>query len=50
MKNKAIYNQMNKSEKEVAKFLKNIGIKWLYEHPVFIWDENRRPRVWVPDF
>jgi len=21
-----------------------------YEQPVFVWDENKRPRVWAPDF
>jgi len=41
---------MTKSEKEVARFLKDIGIKWSYEQPVFVWDENKRPRVWTPDF
>ena len=41
---------MTKSEKEVAKFLKNLGIHWSYEHPIFVWDENKRPRVWAPDF
>ena len=41
---------MSKPEKEVARFLKNIGIQWSYEHPVFVWDENKRPRVWAPDF
>jgi hypothetical protein len=50
IKNKTIYDHMTEYEKEVAIFLKNIGIKWLYEHPVFIWDENKRPRVWAPDF
>jgi len=41
---------MTKPEKEVARFLKNIGIQWSYEHPIFVWDENNRPRVWAPDF
>jgi len=41
---------MTKPEKEVARFLKNIGILWSYEQPVFVWDENKRPRVWTPDF
>ncbi|KYK22872.1 hypothetical protein AYK21_03455 [Thermoplasmatales archaeon SG8-52-2] len=50
IKNKTIYNQMTKSEKKVAEFLKNLGIRWSYEHPVFVWDENKRPRVWAPDF
>ena len=41
---------MTNPEKEVAEYLKNIGIKWSYEHPIFVWDENKRPRVWAPDF
>ncbi len=50
MNDKSIYNQMTKAEKEVAELLKTLGIKWSYEHPVFVWDENKRPRVWAPDF
>jgi len=50
IKNKAIYDQMTKPEKEVARFLKNIGVRWSYEHPIFVWDEHNRPRVWAPDF
>lgn len=46
----SIYDQMTKSEKEVADLLKELGIKWTYEQPVFVWDENKRPRVWAPDF
>ena len=41
---------MTKAEKEVAELLKDLGIKWSYEQPVFVWDENNRPRVWAPDF
>ena len=41
---------MTRSEREVAELLKEIGIKWSYEHPVFVWDENHRPRTWTPDF
>ena len=41
---------MTRSEREVAELLKNLGISWTYEHPVFVWDENKRPRVWAPDF
>lgn len=41
---------MTNAEKEVAYLLKKMGIKWRYEQPVFIWDENKRPRVWTPDF
>ena len=41
---------MTNAEKEVANLLKDMGIKWSYEQPVFVWDENKRPRVWAPDF
>jgi len=41
---------MTRSEKEVAELLKKLGILWSYEQPVFVWDENKRPRVWAPDF
>ena len=41
---------MTRAEKEVAELLKDLGIKWSYEHPIFVWDENKRPRVWAPDF
>ena len=41
---------MTRAEKEVAEVLKELKIQWRYEQPVFIWDENKRPRVWTPDF
>jgi hypothetical protein len=44
------YNFMTDSEKEVAKFLKSKGIWWSHEQPLFVWDENERPRIWTPDF
>jgi len=50
MQGKSIYDQMTKPEKEVASLLKKLGIQWFYEQPVFVWDENKRPRVWAPDF
>ena len=46
----SIYNKMTSCEKEVAVVLKEMGIKWSYEQPVVVWDENKRPRVWEPDF
>ena len=46
----SIYDNMTRCEKEVAELLKQMGIKWRYEQPVFVWDENKRPRVWAPDF
>ncbi len=50
MKKESIYDQMTNFEKEVAELLKEMGIKWSFEQPVFVWDENKRPRVWAPDF
>ena len=41
---------MTRSERKVANLLNELGIYWSYEHPVFVWDENKRPRVWAPDF
>lgn len=46
----SIYEKMTNAEKEVADVLREMGIKWVYEQPVFVWDENNRPRVWAPDF
>lgn len=46
----SIYDNMTRSEKEVAGLLKELDILWTYEQPVFVWDENKRPRVWAPDF
>lgn len=50
MKKKSIYDHMTKSERIVAQFLKDLGIFWSYEKPIYVWDRNKRPRVWTPDF
>lgn len=50
MKNGSIYDKMTKTEREVAKVLKEFGVNWSYEHPIFVWDNHERPRVWAPDF
>lgn len=50
MQRESVYDKMTNAEKEVAEMLKQMGIQWSYEHPVFVWDENKRPRVWAPDF
>ena len=50
MKQKSIYENMTKSERDVAQFLKELGIFWSYEKPIYVWDRNKRPRVWTPDF
>ena len=50
MQTESVYDRMTNAEKEVAKLLKDFKIQWSYEQPVFVWDENKRPRVWTPDF
>lgn len=50
MGNESIYERMTHSERKVADVLKSLGIRWSFEQPVFVWDENDRPRVWTPDF
>ena len=50
MQRESIYNRMTKSEQKVAQFLKDLGIFWAYEKPIYVWDNNERPRVWTPDF
>ena len=50
MPGKEFYKDMEKSEILVAKHLNKLGFEWHYEHPVFLFDEKKRPRVWTPDF
>jgi len=42
--------RMTETEKEVANFLDELDLHWRYEAPVFLWDNEGRPRVWNPDF
>lgn len=44
------YSDMKDSEREVALYLKKLGLFWRFESPVFVYDERGRPRVWTPDF
>ena len=46
----SIYADMKDSEREVAEYLKELGLYWIFEFPVFVYDEKERPRVWTPDF
>jgi hypothetical protein len=50
MQRESIYDRMTNAEKEVANVLREFKIQWSFEQPVFVWDENKRPRVWAPDF
>lgn len=46
----SIYDDMTDSEKEVAAYLGELGLYWIYESPVFVCDDKGRPRLWTPDF
>ena len=46
----SIFDKMSEPEKEVGKFLEELGIWWKYEYPIFVYDDNDRPRIWTPDF
>ena len=46
----SVYVDIKYSEKQVARFLRELDLWWVYEFPVFVFDEQKRPRVWAPDF
>jgi len=46
----SVYADMEDSEKQVANYLRELDLWWIYEFPVFVYDEKKRPRVWTPDF
>ena len=46
----SIYTDMTHSENQVAEFLKELDLWWVYEFLVFVHDEKKRPRVWTKDF
>jgi hypothetical protein len=46
----SVYEGMTDAEKEVANCLQELHLWWVYEFPVFVYDEKKRPRVWSPDF
>ncbi len=45
-----VYADMNDSEKQVARYLTELDLWWVYESPIFVYDDKNRPRVWTPDF
>jgi len=49
-KEKTIFDEMTKAEKNVADYLYSINLHWKFEHPLFVLDDKERPRVWTPDF
>lgn len=49
------YDDMTESERQVANYLEQLRrfssyLWWVYQFPVFVYDEKKRPRVWTPDF
>jgi hypothetical protein len=44
------YADMMASERQVAEFLDELGFTWVFQSPIFLYDERKRPRVWSPDF
>ncbi len=40
----------SRGETLIAEFLKEAGIKFLYEYPLIIIDDDNKIRVWYPDF
>ena len=46
----SIYEDMTDAEIQVANYLRELDLWWVYEFPVFVYDEKNRPRVWTPDF
>lgn len=40
----------SRGENLIAGFLKETGIKFLYEYPLIIIDDDNKIRVWYPDF
>ena len=46
----SVYEGMTNAEKKAACYLKELNLWWVYEFPVFVYDDKKRPRVWTPDF
>lgn len=44
----SIFEDMSEPEKQVADFLKKLGLFWVYESPIFLYDDKERPRVCTP--
>ena len=40
-----IFPDMMSSEKEVAEFFDALGLPWIFEFPVFVYDERKRPSL-----
>ena len=47
---RSFLNEMSGPEEQVSDYLTRLGLKWVYQSPVFLYDDRGRPRVWTPDF
>jgi hypothetical protein len=45
-----IYDKMTNTEKEVANYLEARKLWWVFQFPVFVYDEKEIPRLYSPDF
>jgi hypothetical protein len=45
-----VYDKMTDSEREVSEYLKKAELRWAFQFPVFVYDEEDRERLWTPDF
>ena len=50
MQRESVYDKMTNAEREVFYYFKKVVFYWSYELQIFVWYQNKRPRVWAPDF
>jgi len=43
MANPSIYDDMSRAEYKASEFLKQLGLYWRYEQPVYLLDDKDRP-------
>jgi len=46
----SIYPDMRRPEIQVAYYLEELGLHWIYKSPVFLQDERKRTRILTPSF
>lgn len=50
LRRRRVYDKMTDSEREVSEYLKKAKLRWAFQFPVFVHDEEDRERLWTPDF
>lgn len=48
--NPSLQELKSRGERFIAQFLNDSGIKYHYEYPIIIIDEDKKQRIWYPDF